>query len=499
MKNLKLFLLLFPLISISQQKFNAFREELIKSKTYEYVYGYENNYAVFRTFKGKMGLIDTLGNVVIKPNYDYIYNKENLKNLFEVGKNVNKKFKRGYIDLKENIKIPFEYDNVFYFEKGLISVTKNNKTGIVDTLNKVILPLKFDNIMSQDGILFVRSNNSLDLFDASGKQLTNFKAVNIAYFTADKTIVKLQNNTTFIINNQGNIVLNAIKNHQFEKVISSDNYIIRNTITNKKGIINSLGKFEIECKYDDILPSNSVFIVKDKNKYGIVSKTDLVLKPVIYNYVYRVNYKDSIFSNQYFAEKDNLKGIINPFLENDVIPFQYKNIQVFSEFYVVENSENKNGLLSENGKTVIDEKYEFYTGFKNKIFAVKDNKNYLLSIENKNYSEIEIPIENFVKNLFSVSGISINKYQIYNNQKQFGVISTENKIVIPCEYDFIENIDNSGEFIVRKNKKYGVVNVKNQVVLELKYDSYKMMKETINFEIKNSKDKKYYFPNHSLQ
>ncbi|PTT03859.1 hypothetical protein DBR27_10080, partial [Flavobacterium sp. HMWF030] len=54
-------LLLFPFISKGQSKFEPLRKQLIEKKTYEYVYQFENNYAVFRTFNNKMGLIDSLG------------------------------------------------------------------------------------------------------------------------------------------------------------------------------------------------------------------------------------------------------------------------------------------------------------------------------------------------------------------------------------------------------------------------------------------------------
>jgi hypothetical protein len=500
MKVIKLLLFLSPLVLLSQQKFNTIREQLIKDKTYEYVSNFENNYAVFRTFKGTMGVIDSTGNIIIKPGFEYIYNKPELKNLFEVGTPIAKKFKRGFIDLKGNIKIPLEYDDVFYLEKGLISVSKNNKKGIIDTLNHVILPIKFDYIMNDNGVLFVQNSNNLDLFDFEGKQITNFKAKDIEYFTNDKTIVTLQNNDSFISNNQGAVILNSIKNHKFERIINSDTYIIFNLLTKKKGVINSTGKYEVECNYDDILPSKSFYIVKNKDKYGFVTKTDSILKPTIYNDISEVNYKnDILFQNQYIVTKVDLKGVINPYSENEIIPIRYKNIQTLSNYYIVQNLENKNGLFSEKGEAIISENYKFYNASLNKIFATKDSKKYLITVVDKNYSEIEIPVDAFVKdNLFSV-GITNSKYQIFKSKNKTGVISNENKIVIPCEYDSIKDISSTSEFVVQKNKKYGIVNAQNQVIVDLKYDSFKFMKESISFEIKNSKNKKVHTINYSPQ
>lgn len=491
-------LLLLPFISKGQSKFEALRKKLVENKTYEYVYDFENNYAVFRTFKGKMGLIDSTGNVVIKPTYEYIHNKEELKNLYEVGNSVNKKFQRGYIDLKGNIRIPLQYDDVYFLSKNLIRVSKNNKTGVIDTLNKLILPIKFDYIRDYADVIYTQSNNLLDLFDFSGKQITNFKAKDIDYFTDNRTIVTLQNNNSFIIDNYGKIILDPIKNHRFEKVIGSDSYIILNTISNKKGLINSKGDYTIQCKYDDISNYKSFFIVKDKSKFGLVTKNDSILKPVIYDGIYPVNYKeDHHFQNQLLAKKENLEGIINPFSENEIIPILYKDVDDFSDYYIVTTLENKNGLFSENGDRIISEDCEFYNVSPDKIFATKNNKKYLLTITGKTYSEIEIPVDEFAKNGPFSNGFAKSNFQIFKNGNKYGVISNKNEIVIACEYDAIKNIYSTSEFIVKKDNKYGVVKAKNEIKLEIKYDSYQIIKEYIRFEIKNPKTKKAYMINYS--
>ena len=496
MRIIRLFtlLLFLPCILKGQAKFESIRKQLTKNKTYEYVYNFENNYAGVRTFNGKMGLIDSTGNLVIKPTYQFIHNKKELKNLYEVAILSNKKSKRGYIDLEENIKIPIEYDDVFYLGNGLIRVSKNNKTGVLDTLNNIILPLKSDFIMEQDGILFVQTNNTTDLFDAR-KQLTNFKAEDIDYFTNNRSIVTLQNNTTFIINKEGTVVLNAIKNYKFEKIIGLDSYIIQNIITNKKGVINSSGKYEIECKYDDISKSKSIYIIKDKEKYGFITKNDSVLKPLIYNRIYAVNHDTIAFQNQYYAQKGELEGIVNPFLDKEIIPFRYKNIQTFTNNYIVTNLDNKNGFYGENGELIVPESYSFYNGYGNKVFAVKNSKNYLLTLDGNHYSEIEILAGEFVQDRNFFIGIHKSKYQIFKNENKFGVISDENKIVIPCNFSAIEQIYSTGEFIVQKNKKYGIVNTNNEVLLDIKYDTFHLIKEIVKFEINNQKTPKVYFVN----
>lgn len=494
MRFIAFFLLLsLPFISKGQSKLEPLRKQLIENKTYEYVYKFENNYAVFRTFNNKMGLIDSVGNVVIKPNYEYIDNKEELKNLFEAGIVVNKKYKRGFIDLQNKVKVPFEYEDIFYMGNGLIRVSKNNKAGVIDIENKIILPIKYDYIQNQNGILFVQTNNTIDLFDSKGKPFTNFKAADIDYFKNKRSIVTLPNKNTLIIDDKGNIVLNSIKGHQFEDVFETDSYLIKNTITKKKGVINSSGQYEIECKYDEISPSASIYVVQNNKKSGIIDQKDAVLKPLIYDHIFSLFYRDSIhFKNQYLAHKGDLKGIINPYIEKEIIPVSYKNIEQLSKYYITANSNNKNGMFSSNGAIIIPEDYEFYNVSPNKIFAVKNAKEYLLSIGNNSYTETEISVGEFVKDKFSFGGFSKSNYQIFKKDNKLGVISNENKIVIPSEFDSITEIYSTGEFIVQKNKKYGIVNANNQVLLELKYDTFQIIKEVVKFGIKNQKTAKFY-------
>lgn len=494
MRNILLLLiLLFSFITKGQSKFEPLRKQLMENKTYEYVYGFENDYAVFRTFKGKMGLIDSLGNVVLKPNYAYIENRKELKNIFEAGIIVNKNFKRGFIDLQGNIKIPFEYEDVFYLGKNLVRVLKNNKYGVVNLDNKIILPIKYDNIMGSNGISFVQNNNSIDLFDTEGKQITKFQAFDIEYFQHKRSIVTLQNKNTLIIDTLGNIVLNTIKNYRFERILSQNSSLVFNTITKKKGVINSSGQYEIDFKYDEITPSNSIYIVKNNGKEGIIDQKDAVLKPLIYDNVYGVFSTDTIsFKDQYFAYKNNLRGVINPYQEKEIIPISYKSIDPFYNYYITTNTADKGGLFSAKGEIIIPEEYDFYSAAQNKIFAVKNAKKYLLTIENNNYTETEIFVDEFVKSNLYFSGFSNSNYQIFKDKNKFGVYSNQNKIAIPAEYDAITEIYGTGEFVVKKNNKYGVVNSDNQIQLELKYDSFEIIKENVRFNIKNPKTVKYH-------
>lgn len=498
MKILKLFFLLFPLITLSQKKFDNIREKLEQSNKYEYVYSFENNYAVFRTFDKKMGVIDSTENVIIKPIFTYIHNKKELKNLFEVGNEINKKFKRGFIDLKGNIKIPIIFDDVFYVEKELIRVSKDNKFGVLDTLNNVILPTKFDYVSFDNDLIIAEIKGINYLYDFKGKQISNLQFSEISNFTDNKAIVTFQNKSNSIIDNQGNVILKPIKTYIFEKVLNDDLFLIKDKINSKEGIINSKGELIIKCKYDEIKQVKSFFIAKSNNKKGFISLTDSIIKPFVYDEIYfsyfddAVSFGDNNLGDNYIVQKGKLYGVINPNIENDIIPLRYKNIRtLFDKYFIVQNTKNENGLFFKDGEKVLNEEYIFFNVFEKKIFASRNNKQFLIHLEKTKYTENEAFVDEFVK-FKDEQEFPKNANQIFKSKGKFGVINYENNIIIPCEYELIENIYLSKEFIVKKNNKFGIVNSENEIVVDIRYDEFKKLKESILFTKENKKIKKYH-------
>jgi hypothetical protein len=500
MKAIQLFFLIFPLLSLGQNKFDAKIEQLQQNNKYEYVYAFVNNYATFRTFDNKMGVVDTLGKVVIKPVFRSIYIKKGLTNLFEVGNEINKKFKRGFVDLKGNIKIPIIYDNVFYVEKQIISVIKDNKYGVLDTLNNVILPIKFDYISFDNDLIIAQSKGAKSLYDFQGKQISTLQFTEISNFTDNRAIVTFQNKSASIIDNEGDIILNSIKNCSFESVLNGEIYLVKDNLNSKKGVVNSKGEFVIKCKYDELKYMKSFFIAKSNNKQGFISITDSIIKPFNYEEIhfsyfgrpYELDLRGYKKGDNFIVKKDNLYGVVNPYIKNDIIPIRYKNIStLFDKYYIVQNSENKNGLFLENGTNVLKDEYQFYNNYDKTIFATENNKHFLISIEDDKFSQTEVFVDEFVK-FNDDKEFPKSANQIVKTNGKFGVVNYKNLMVIPCIYELIESIYDTNEFIVRKNNKYGVVNSENKIVENIEYDAFQIIKETISFSKKNNKTKKYH-------
>ena len=498
MKIVQLFFLLISFSVWSQKKFDDLRKKLEISKKYEYVYAFENNLAVFRTFNDKMGVIDTAENVIIKPVFSYINNNKELKNLFEVGNYSAKKFKRGFIDLKGMVKIPLIYDDVFCIDKGLIRVANSDKYGVIDTLNTVILPTKFDFISVDNNVIIAEWKGMHLLFDYKGRQISDLQFTSISNFKANKAIVTFKDGSNAIIDNQANILLKVAADYFVTHILENQLFLIKNKQNNKEGILDFNGNVIIPCKYESIKQFEDLFIAEKNNYFGFITLTDSVVKPFVYNTIFNSKYDDPIafddnkFLDNFIVTRNNLYGVINPKLENEVVPIRYKSIRSLNNLYfIVQNSENRNGLYLNTGEKVIDERYVFYATFENTIFATKNNTPFLITLNYKNYSEKEVAVDEFVtlKNTFDYPKSS---NQIVKLNGKFGVLNHENKLVIPCVYDYLENIYISNEFIVTINNKFGIVNSDNSVVLPIEYDAFERLKELLLFTKKKPKTKKYH-------
>jgi hypothetical protein len=482
-------------LTVSQNNLDEVAERFKGKYKCEYVYNFENNYAVFKTFEKKMGVIDTSGTIIISPIFAFIHNNKKLKNLFEVGNKVDNKFKRGFINLQGAVVIPIVYDFVFYFGNDVISVAKNGKIGVVNTLNTIILPVEFDNISIDNNLLIGQKDGTLQLYDMQGKKINDLQFTEISKFKDNHAIVGFADKTSAVIDINGAIVLKSLENYNFKILFDDKLYLIINNSTSKFGVVDSNNKLIIDTNYDEIRQFGSMFIADKNGKKGFVSRSDSIIKPFLYDEIFS-GYKGRSGlpkKGNVIVKKNKLYGIVDPNVENEVIEINYKQITNFNtNYYIVENVEGRNGLFNYNGEVILNEIYKFYNVYKNFIFATKNEKQYIIQVENgKKYIEEEVAVDEFVDFIDVVKYESCGN-QIVKKEDRFGVINHLNKIIIPCEYEMIQNIYMSSEFIVKKKGKCGIINPDNQIVVAIEFDRYKILKESILLSKKNSKIEKFH-------
>ncbi len=83
--------------------------------------------------------------------------------------------KWGYINLANQVVIPFTYDEAYQFSDGVAMVKQNGKWGYINRANKKVIPLKYDDASYfYKGYAYVKLDNKWGTIDKTGKRVVPF-------------------------------------------------------------------------------------------------------------------------------------------------------------------------------------------------------------------------------------------------------------------------------------------------------------------------------------
>lgn len=275
---------------------------------------------------------------------------------------------------------------------------------------------------------------------------------------------------------------------EYKTQIEENKFIERRN--NKFGIVNTENKIIVPFEYEFIDFKNSKLIVRKKELNGVIDTDNKEIIPIKYQYILPRNYNRFILwtKNSEFGLADN-NGII-------ILPVNYKNLlsSKNDDFYISENKNGYNGVFDINGKNIIPEKYKFFTIDNYKIFAEIDNKAMILDIKDLKDS---IKLDENIKFKETVRHFSTGEklYQIIEKNGKYGLINSENEIIIPIIYDNLESSQNWRYYIIEKNNKKGLISIKNEIIKEPIYDKISLRKEYMILYKKGNKDDSYSYEN----
>lgn len=483
MNQLKTYLLLLMATPALAQMPTGIKESL--KQKYTYVSGLENGLAIVRDAKNKTGIVDSLGNELVPPIYNYININRRDSLRIEAGYTIKGIMKRGFINRNGKVIIPIQYDDVSSFNNGYSVVGLGNKYGVIDSLNTLVIPIKYSHITGANENRFIVTQNNLEaIFDARGQKITEFSYANIERFYNGYAMVELPNKSTSIMNPDGKLAFPPITNHTITSYKNGYS-TIRNRKTNKIGLVNNKGQFTIPCTYDELELANEKVIGKQKNKYGVLSYNNAIVTPFDYDlFVAYPNNRFLVATKQQYGLLDNNNKTI--------LPVQYKNVQsdlTYTYFYVT-NANDLDGIYDYDAQPVVPEAYRFYTIDGTVIFCTKEGKAQLLHYTDLS-KNIYLPDNITFKKQELGYGMRPSKNQIFSDGTQWGVLNSNNEVLIQPAYDDLQPLYNATTFIAKSNGKYGIISQHNKVLRELKYDQVEVQKETIHLKIKNQKEELY--------
>lgn len=432
---------------------------------------------------GKVGFIDINENILIPFIYDDVGVFSKSVDLAPAVKNK----KQGFINRKGDTIIPFEYDYVsylrYFYEPGIAILLKNGKYGVINARNEIIIPFIYSKINFERGDEYIIAwqQEKWACFSTTGKQLSDFDNFEIVKKSPLGFLPKDSKNLPILvqINGDKKYFSELYRDIKYMNASAREQRNMEAQGGVKFAFLDKNHNFIVPFdKYDfaDVFGLGRKAIVANKRKYGIIDEYGELVLPLEYDFVEQPSIYSN-YANIFLATKQNAVTVFDDKL--NVIPTKgIKSYWNWDGNLFVENEENKIGLIDFNGRQTIpflyDTLYNEHSvpripGF----IAKKDNFYGFVSRRNEIIQPFNYKFIYAIKN-----GIVV--YVDQNNK--VGIFHKDGKIMIPFEYDAIHSTwyDNSylekefpnteNIFIVEKDGKIGTIDDENNMIIPIIYD-----------------------------
>ncbi len=469
----------------------------------------------------EFGYVDTLGNVVVQPQFSIAENFVN-----EVGI-VKSEKKWGMVDAKGTMLIPCKFDRVDFLENTdnkIIRISNNTQRyGVIDTLGAVVVDLKYDEIgLFKEGRLAVKRNGKWGFVDPSGQEIIPCRYTKVNDFSNQRASVKFGRKWGFI-DQQGNVVIDfkyrnvgnfcdglawvaTIKGvgyidtkgelvipMNFSKAYDFEQNVARVVVNGEWGLINKAGKFFLKPRYSKIekFSEHGTAVVRMGSanfKYGLINRTGNILTNKKYKRI-------GLFSEGMAAVRfKDLYGFINSRGEQVIHP-RYSKVSGFSNGRAMVQLAGECGYVNKKGEEVVSLEYSkcldfvedravVYHGYRSGgiidtmgQYIVDPNVNRLLDFSNghglvrdQHYRFYYIS-EGARRSdaYYQQAGEFRYGVAVVQKDNKWGIINQRGIEVIPPKYDKIEAFQD-GYAVIRIKRFSGLTNLNGEIIIQPEYE-----------------------------
>lgn len=428
----------------------------------------------FVTANEKTGLISADGKQVIEPKYDVIM--PFVDGWAQVSASHNK---WGYIDETGKEVLPLQYSVTNDFKDGVAAVAEAGDFAnvLIDKSGKVVLKGDFDYVHPiANNRVMVSKNDLMGIVDYQGKEIIAPKYGYIESFNKHDLAVACENEKCGIIDGSGKVVVEP----KYDLLFSmADGYYV-SSLDEKWGLLNAKGEEVIPAQYDGLVSSylgegdwddstaafvNDVIPAMKDEKWGLINKENKVVVPFEYEYILPV--VDTPFV---IVQKDEKMALLDSQSGAIKIPFEYVHLHhegnaLFSAATeVVDDESNKNNavktvwrLLDSDGKSLINQDYEYITSVNDELFAV-NSKDGLSQLFNRKGEAIG---DKWVY----ISSEKAGPMVVKDKAGKYGLINQQGEVVLSPRYDDVLSM-NHGRLLVEQRGKTQLVDEKGCVLIE---------------------------------
>ncbi len=380
---------------------------------------------------GKVGVINTSGEIIIKPEYNYIQIPNPSKDIFICLANKNNTTQ--YIVLNSKTEELFtQYEEVTAisvtgiigdvpYEKSVLRYKQNNLYGLINFEGKVITkPIyeKIESVPYKEGELLVQKDGKQGVINAKGVEL-----------------VKDEYDTII-----GDGYYNQVDYKEAGYIVGKkqDNKILY-------GYLNKKGTMELSADYDEITRINNidgedVYLITTKNgKKGLIKNGKIVFE----NIYDQFEYNDTI---ELIKVRQSEKYGIVDLNGNTVLPIEYDSIE-YKGIYISGTKANITVDFDRSGKEVTGNIYKKVISTENENYFITVGQNNLYGIINEKGVETTVNKYTYIEYLIG------EYFAAYNANNQIGVIDQYGNTVLPIQYNLIQRIKGTNMIQVNNTAK----------------------------------------------
>lgn len=479
---------------------DSLRNELIIQKYYFYD-GIATIYITDDNYSYQYGFIDEQGNVIVEPQFDYVYN---FKNNYAIVEDYGDYYNYTYALVNKKGEIVTEwYAAVSDFGGNLFKIKKNEKYCVLNNNLEQICDWTNSIINANDNSFFIRNESKFLLLDSIGNEVTDEEIYSenlkqYFLFNEDYATFSEYNDVDYtskygVINLQGNIVINP----EYEYLGNLKNGLIvfseddENSVS-KYGYMNINEEVIIEPQFETAYDFSEEMAKVSKynsenyeTNYGYINKSG----ELVIDYQF---YSAEDFLNGYgIVQKKFDYNIMTTFVDKQGNVFQnwYELVLPFDGDYAPALKYDKFVLLDNKGNEVVNEtliKQKLADNYDYKDGIAKVTKNSLsygepcttiINENGKTLSEWYVSIGDF-----SDEGLAVVELDLdYNYYTEYGYINKLGKLVIDIQYNYAEPFKNGTAIVGVPGSgyynNYGIINTEGDYILDPIYESLRNFSE----------------------
>lgn len=481
-------------------------------KNYEIEQVKEYNYFILKQ-NDLYGVMDKKGNTIIAPEYSEIIIPNPQKAVFvchqgDAIKILNEQ-KEEILTQYNNVQ-PIRLQNItsdLMYEKSILKYEKDEKYGLVDFEGKTITKPIYDEIDSlpyKEGELLVKQNEKYGVINIVGTKIIEMEYDKIevdGYYTDENGyqyagyVVSIKTTEGYrygYLNDKGKEILGTEYNDitRVTEIEDHHNAYLICAKNGQYGITKNAEKI-LNNEYQSIRydTTNQVFVVEKSKKYGIANLEGELVIPIQYNqiditgiYLYAENEQGTTVYNRDGTQADVASHISILNTSND-------------KYQIKINNENgtKYGVINQEGKQLIEEKYNYVEYLYDNYFIVSNENGKLGIVDDKETVKVELNQDSLQRiqetDLIQTTSTQSKITQIYAKSMEKICEMSNASIEVKDDYIKIYNetetkyFDKNGKelkntevypnnklFVKVENNQYGFVDYNGNLVVDYQYD-----------------------------